>query len=101
VVCSRSDPGVPSLDEGFAFPVLEAMRRCARDAQNRSSLAEIALGRRLASESESAEQLAEALRRMVADDQLREDLKLKGLARAATFPVEDIQKNWDVYRELT
>jgi glycosyltransferase involved in cell wall biosynthesis len=71
-------------------------------ASNRSALAEIAAGAALLVNPESVEELAESLRRMAADGQLREDLKQKGLARAATYTwPEAVRKTWSVYEELT
>jgi len=71
-------------------------------ASNRSALAEIAVGAALLVNPESVEELAEALRRMTADGQLREDLKQKGLAHAATYSwAQAVQKTWSVYEELT
>jgi glycosyltransferase involved in cell wall biosynthesis len=47
------------------------------------------------------EELAEALRKMIADEQLREDLKQKGLTRAAEFTWPQAVENiWNVYQEL-
>jgi len=71
-------------------------------ASNRPALAEIASGAALLVNPESIEELGEALRRLASDVDLREDLKLKGLARAADYPwLKAVRKTWDVYRELT
>jgi glycosyltransferase involved in cell wall biosynthesis len=50
---------------------------------------------------ESVDELAEALRQMIADDRLREHFRQKGLARAPAFSwPRAVEKTWNVYREL-
>ncbi|MDP9169149.1 MAG: glycosyltransferase family 4 protein, partial [Acidobacteriota bacterium] len=71
----------PSLDEGFGIPILEAMAAgLPVVTSNRSALAEIAGPAALLVNPESVEELGEALRKMIVDEQLREELKEKGLA---------------------
>jgi glycosyltransferase involved in cell wall biosynthesis len=92
----------PSLDEGFGIPVLEAMAAGVPViTSDRSALAEVAGDAALRVDPESVEQLTEALRRMVTDAVLREDLARKGLARAQAFTWRKaVEKTWSVYREL-
>jgi glycosyltransferase involved in cell wall biosynthesis len=92
----------PSLDEGFGIPVLEAMAAGVPViTSNRSALSEVAGDAALLVNPESVEELGEALRRMAGDAQLREDLKRKGLTRAAAFSwPKAVEDTWKVYREL-
>jgi glycosyltransferase involved in cell wall biosynthesis len=92
----------PSLDEGFGIPILEAMAAGLPVlTSNRSALPEVAGDAAFLVNPESVEELAGALRQMIADEQLRKDLIRKGLARAAeyTWP-KAIENTWKVYEEL-
>ena len=86
----------PSLYEGFGFPPLEALACgtpviCART----SSLPEV-LGRAalFLDDPMDAEALAEAIQRLAEDEELREELKQRGLEQAAKF-------NWKSTAEQT
>jgi glycosyltransferase involved in cell wall biosynthesis len=92
----------PSLDEGFGIPILEAMAAGMPVlTSNRSALEEVAGGAALLVNPESVEELAEALHRLAIDEQLREELKQKGLTQAAVYTWPDaVEKTWKVYQEL-
>jgi glycosyltransferase involved in cell wall biosynthesis len=76
----------PSLYEGFGLPVLEAMARGVPVAcSNASSLPEVAGDAALLFDPDDEPALAEALRRLLADAALREQLRERGLARVAEF----------------
>lgn len=80
----------PSIYEGFGFPLLEAMARGVPSiAARSSSLPEIGGDAALYFDPARADELEEALRRVVSDPALREDLGRRGRERAAQF-------RWDV-----
>lgn len=76
----------PSLYEGFGLPVLEAMA-CATPVvtSNVSSLPEVAGDAALLIDPHDVEALADALRRLLDDGELRRQLIAAGQARAAQF----------------
>jgi glycosyltransferase involved in cell wall biosynthesis len=76
----------PSLYEGFGAPPLEAMAcGCPVAASLNGALQEVCTGAVLELDPESVESIAEALDRIVADDELRQQLRAVGLERAARF----------------
>ena len=76
----------PSLYEGFGLPVLEAMACCTPVvASNTSSLPEVLGESGLSVDPADAEEMAEAMRRVLTDRDLREALRTRGLDRAKTF----------------
>lgn len=92
----------PSLYEGFGFPVLEAMA-CGTPvlASNRTSLPEVAGDAAVLVNPESAEELAEAIRRLVTDTALRLSLRQKGLTRAKEFTWDaTARQTHAVYRDV-
>jgi glycosyltransferase involved in cell wall biosynthesis len=79
----------PSLYEGFGYGVLEAMA-CGAPvvASDRTSIPELVGDGGLLCDPESPEDLAAALRRVLGEPGLAEELRAKGLARAANFTWE-------------
>jgi glycosyltransferase involved in cell wall biosynthesis len=77
---------LPSLDEGFGLPVLEAMSAgIPVVASNRGALPEVAGDAADLVDAADAEGLARALERLLTDPAWAECRATAGLARAATF----------------
>jgi glycosyltransferase involved in cell wall biosynthesis len=76
----------PALYEGFGYGILEAMA-CGAPvvASNTTSIPEVAGDAGLLCDPLSADELAVALRRVLDDPQLANELRARGIARAATF----------------
>jgi len=80
----------PSLYEGFGAPPLEAMAcGCPVAASVHGSLREVCAGAVLELDPESVESIAQALDRIVADEDLRQRLRAAGTERAARFRWSD------------
>ncbi len=79
----------PSRFEGFGLPVLEAMA-CGTPVvtSNVSSLPEVAGDAALLVPPDDEAQLIEAMRRALSDKALRQEMRAKGQAHAATFTWE-------------
>lgn len=92
----------PSEYEGFGLPVLEAMAcgtpvACA----NTSSLPEVAGQAALFFEPTSLDSMIETLKNLVSDDNLRADLRQRGIKRAKQFSWEQTaQETLRLYRNL-
>jgi glycosyltransferase involved in cell wall biosynthesis len=92
----------PSLYEGFGFPVLEAMA-CGTPVicSNTSSLPEVAGDAAILLPPGDINIWEQAIRKILKDDQLRADMRRKGLQQAARFTWEKTaRKTLDVYQEL-
>ena len=76
----------PSLYEGFGLPILEAMG-CGTPVITASvtAMPEVAGGAALLVDPTSVEQIARAMEQIVSDTALRQQLRHKGLTRAADF----------------
>jgi glycosyltransferase involved in cell wall biosynthesis len=92
----------PSLDEGFGMPVLDAMARGIPVlTSTRSALPEIAGNAALLVNPLDSDEIADGLSTLVGSSELRQDLRNRGLARAAKFKWEEsVDSTWSVYREL-
>ncbi len=91
---------LPSLDEGFGLPVLEAMSAgIPVVASNRGALPEVAGGAADLVDADDPEGFARALERLLTDDTWAEARARAGLARAATYTWESTaQRLHDAYR---
>lgn len=92
----------PSLYEGFGLPILESMA-CGTPVvtANVSSLPEVAGDAALMVDPTSIEALTDALRRLLDDDALRQQLVSAGSARARQFTWDKAAQNLNsVYSEL-
>jgi glycosyltransferase involved in cell wall biosynthesis len=92
----------PSLDEGFGFPLLEAMQhRIPVVASNRGSIPEVAADAAVLVEPLDADALAGALEAALTDTALRDRLVRAGEDRLRAFSWEDTgQRLADLYRRL-
>lgn len=91
----------PSSYEGFGFPVLEAMA-CGAPVitSNVSSLPEVAGDAALMVDPKDAVALAGAMRRVLADEGLRGQMRTAGLAQAARFTWDrTARRTLQVYEE--
>ena len=77
---------LPSMEEGFGLPVLEAMQcGCPVIASNASCLPEVAHDAALFVDPSSIDSISEALKKLALDSDLRETLIIAGLKRAGCF----------------
>jgi len=92
----------PSLYEGFGLPPLEAMA-CGTPVvtSNTSSLPEVVGDAAITVDPYDVEALAESMHRVLSDPDLADDLRQRGLERAAGFTWEQTaRKTVEVYREV-
>jgi glycosyltransferase involved in cell wall biosynthesis len=92
----------PSLYEGFGLPPLEAMA-CGAPVvcSNASSLPEVVGDAAWMVDPVDTEGLADAMRRMIADAELRAEMRKKGLRQARKFSWErNAAETMEVYRKV-
>ncbi|HLP95717.1 MAG TPA: glycosyltransferase family 1 protein [Saprospiraceae bacterium] len=92
----------PSLYEGFGMPVLEAMAcQCPVVLQQGSSLPEVGGDAALYFQANQPESLALAVRQLLDDEQLRQNMIKKGMERARMFTWEkSVQAHLDIYQSI-
>ena len=92
----------PSLYEGFGLPPLEAMASGTPVVtSNISSLPEVVGDAALLIDPYSAEAIADAMRRVLTDAALRDDLRRRGLERARHFSWErSVTRVREIYDEV-
>jgi len=92
----------PSRYEGFGLPILEAMACCTPViAANTSSLPEVVDDAGLLVSPDDPQELAAAIRRVLAEPDLAATLRERGLARARQFTWErTARQTLAVYREV-
>jgi len=92
----------PSYFEGFGLPPLEAMK-CGTPVivGNRTSLPEVVGDAGISIDPFDVDGLALAIERVIADRELREQLRTKGLDRARLFSwQETARRTLDVYKQV-
>jgi glycosyltransferase involved in cell wall biosynthesis len=92
----------PSLYEGFGLPPLEAMAcGCPVIVSNTASLPEVCGDAAIYCDPYSVEDIAKKIEQLLADKNLQEQMRLKGIERAKTFSWEKaVKKNCEIIEEL-
>lgn len=93
---------LPSIEEGFGLPVLEAMQcGCPVITSDTSCLPEVAHDAALFVDPSSIDSISEALQKLALDSDLREDLITAGLKRAGCFSwKKSAEETMRVYMKL-
>lgn len=92
----------PSLLEGFGFPPLEAMA-CGTPvaASNAASIPEVTGDAAYLFDGMKIDEMTEAMKRMLADGELRASLRAKGFDRVKQFTWQNnARQTFEVYREV-
>jgi glycosyltransferase involved in cell wall biosynthesis len=80
---------MPSLDEGFGLPVLEAMKSgCPVICSRMGSLPEVGGDAALYVDAESIDDIASGIVRLTGNRKLKEELSKKGLVQSAKFSIQ-------------
>lgn len=92
----------PSLYEGFGFPPLEAMAcGCPVAASRTTSIPEVVGDAGLLFDPRNVEEMAETIKRIITDEELRKKLIEKGLERSKRFTWQRAaERTWQLYRRL-
>jgi len=92
----------PSLYEGFGLPPLEAMAcGCPVVTSNTSSLPEVVGEAGIMVDPYDTDSLAQAMRQVLTDDKLRDDMVRKGLERSRSFSWERAaEQTLEVYNKV-
>ena len=93
---------LPSLYEGFGFPPLEAMAcGCPVIVSNRASLPEVTGEAAVEVDPYDIDSIARALRQVITDERLRQELVSKGLEQARQFSWEKAaRETLEVYESV-
>jgi len=93
---------LPSLYEGFGFPPLEAMAcACPVITSNTSSLPEVVGGAGIMVDPHNTNRLAQAMRQVLTDSELRDNMIRKGLAQSKRFSWEKAaEQTLEVYNKV-
>lgn len=93
---------LPSLYEGFGFPVLEAMAcACPVITSNTSSLPEVVGGAGIMVDPHNTNSLAQAMIQVLTDSKLRDNMIRKGLAQSKRFTWEKAaEQTLEVYNKV-